>query len=643
MHPVDSRDAGARSAGVCAGGVDSEPPHAPGLQTSEHTSGLLEHVLRAGGPDAEPPQAPVPAPADDASAILTRVWGFSTLKPAQQEVVDFITARTSTAPDLICNFPTGFGKTVCYCLPVLRERVRVLVVSPLCSLISDQTEKLNARAGARVALNLSGMGPAEDAQLAAATCDHGRLLFTTPERLQGEDFAACLAEAHGREPLAYIVLDEAHLVVEQGYTFRPDYLRLGSLRAAFPGVPIYCFSATCTAYVRQDLQALLRLRAPRHFAVPDARDNLHLCVHHTRKGARLCACGDAACMWPVYAHGPDAGGPCVARCVRGLAPGEALVFAATVREVEALHAHLQVRLPTASVGLYHGKLPDEERLQTQARFVGGELDVLVATMASFGTGVDMPRVSRVVICGVPSSVHTLVQTVGRGGRGAANAARPYLVDVFVTEAQAKTPVTDALFLPVRMPTGSGQVHTLCFATEACTRARACSHFPDMHTARRSPRTARCCRTSCARRATRATRGTCRRASSSSSSLCASPPPAPARARASRASSRAPTPPPAPRCACPLPRSPSSRPRTGAPRPPTARAGTPRASSGCSRRARPTCTCARGRRRGWGRGQRRRRLRAACGARCAGALRRSRWRGVKRAGSAHGGSCFVLCM
>ena len=85
---------------------------------------------------------------------------------------------------------------------------------------------------------------------------------------------------------AYIVLDEAHLVVEQGYTFRPDYLRLGSLRAAFPGVPIYCFSATCTAYVRQDLQALLRLRAPRHFAVPDARDNMHLCVHHTRKGAR---------------------------------------------------------------------------------------------------------------------------------------------------------------------------------------------------------------------------------------------------------------------------------------------------------------------------------------------------------------------
>ena len=414
-------------------------------------------ISSAAGVDiaVEPPtqasHQPPASPAADASATLARVWGFSSLKPAQQEVVDFIGARQRPgSSDLICNFPTGFGKTVCYCLPALHERVRVLVVSPLCSLICDQTEKLNARAGARVALNLSGMGPPEDAKLAAGTSSHGHLLFTTPERLQGEDFAASLADAHARDPLAYIVLDEAHLVVEQGYTFRPDYLRLGSLRDAFPGVPIYCFSATCTAYVRQDLAALLRLRAPRHFAVPDARDNLHLCVHHTRKGARQCGCGDAACMWPVYAHGADAGGPCVARCVRGLAPGEALVFAATVREVEALHAHLQQRLPTASIGLYHGKLADEERLQTQARFVGGELDVLVATMASFGTGVDMPRVSRVVICGVPTSVHTLVQTVGRGGRGAVNSARPYFVDVFVTEAQAWISVTAARFCKSEM-------------------------------------------------------------------------------------------------------------------------------------------------------------------------------------------------
>ena len=46
-------------------------------------------------------------------------------------------------------------------LPALHLEGVVLVISPLCSLIHDQTTALNARVGARVALNLSGMGADE--------------------------------------------------------------------------------------------------------------------------------------------------------------------------------------------------------------------------------------------------------------------------------------------------------------------------------------------------------------------------------------------------------------------------------------------------------------------------------------------------
>ena len=55
-------------------------------------------------------------------------------------------------------------------------------------------------------------------------------------------------------------------------------------------------------------------------------------------------------------------------------------------------------------------------MDVQARFVSGAIDIIVATMTNFGTGVDMPRVYQVVVYGVPASVHTLVQLVGRGGR-----------------------------------------------------------------------------------------------------------------------------------------------------------------------------------------------------------------------------------
>jgi len=69
-------------------------------------------------------------------------------------------------------------------------------------------------------------------------------------------------------------------------------------------------------------------------------------------------------------------------------------------------------------------------VDVQARFVSGAIDILVATLASFGTGVDMPRVCKFVIYGVPASVHTLMQLVGGGGR----AGQPYSTDVFASRA-----------------------------------------------------------------------------------------------------------------------------------------------------------------------------------------------------------------
>ena len=91
------------------------------------------------------------------------------------------------------------------------------------------------------------------------------LVFCTPERLATASFLKQLQSWHAARPFAYIVVDEAHLVAEQGHTFRPDYLRLGELRAALPDLAMLCFSATCNEFVRQCLSRVLALRSPRLF------------------------------------------------------------------------------------------------------------------------------------------------------------------------------------------------------------------------------------------------------------------------------------------------------------------------------------------------------------------------------------------
>ncbi len=118
-----------------------------------------------------------------------------------RQVVDFVleSAEQATPGDLICGFPTGYGKSVCYALPALHLEAVVLVISPLCSLIHDQTTALNARVGAQVALNLSGMGADQDLALLRAHEAGALLVFTTPERLQVEWFMQDLRALHSRQ------------------------------------------------------------------------------------------------------------------------------------------------------------------------------------------------------------------------------------------------------------------------------------------------------------------------------------------------------------------------------------------------------------------------------------------------------------
>jgi RecQ family ATP-dependent DNA helicase len=370
---------------------------------------------------------------------VTAYFGFAALKAGQREVIEHLLATGDGGGDVVCKFPTGFGKSLCYCVPVLHTRRLALVVSPLCSLIQDQASKLNARC--KVAYNLSSSGGVQgatrtdadealvfaDDEAARARLAQGGLLFCTPEKLACEGFRARLRALHARQPFAYFVLDEAHLAAEQGYSFRSDYLKLGWLREAFPDTRVCCFSATCNAFVSARLGELLRLRRTRLFEVVDARHNLHLSVHFRDKKSAVCPCSVVGCAWGT----PGASGAgVVARAVRGYAGGEVVVFANARATVEELAGELARTAPGQAVAFYHAGLSDVERVDVQARFVSGAIDILVATMASFGTGVDMPRVCKVVIYGVPASVHTLVQLVGRGGR----AGQPYSADVFASRA-----------------------------------------------------------------------------------------------------------------------------------------------------------------------------------------------------------------
>jgi len=85
----------------------------------------------------------------------------------------------------------------------------------------------------------------------------------------------------------------------------------------------------------------------------------------------------------------------------------------------ALHAELTAALPALRVGLLHGRMKPDDKAATMAAFVGGEIDVLVATTV-IEVGVDVPNASVMVIEHAERfGLSQLHQLRGRVGRGAA--------------------------------------------------------------------------------------------------------------------------------------------------------------------------------------------------------------------------------
>src|SRR3954466_11633519 len=69
---------------------------------------------------------------------LRDTFGHPDLRPGQAEVIRSVLA----GQDTLAIMPTGAGKSLCYQLPALHLEGMTVVVSPLISLMKDQTDKL---------------------------------------------------------------------------------------------------------------------------------------------------------------------------------------------------------------------------------------------------------------------------------------------------------------------------------------------------------------------------------------------------------------------------------------------------------------------------------------------------------------------
>ncbi len=347
--------------------------------------------------------------------VMKAVFGFDEFREGQFEAISTVLA----GEDCVVLLPTGAGKSMIYQLAGLILGGRVLVVDPIVSLIDDQIRGLTGHGIDRVR-GITYRNSWEGHDVAKDVL----FLFVSPERFQKQKFRDFLKDSDWSFPVNLVVVDEAHCVSEWGHDFRPAYLNFGQTvqRVCDPyrlnKVPILALTGTASQVVLSDV--LFQLDISDNIISPKTFDRKEL-------------------SYEVIPTSPNESEKTLVNVLKRFPtnfkeylsafsepvklPG--IVFIPTVNgRHRSLNKTLDVvgSVIPAVVG-FSGKPPkgksrkqwEKEKPQNAEKFKQDQATAIVATKA-FGMGIDKSNIRWIIHYGLPQSIESYYQEVGRAGR-----------------------------------------------------------------------------------------------------------------------------------------------------------------------------------------------------------------------------------
>ena len=324
----------------------------------------------------------------DKYRFLRDFYGYDSFRPGQEELIDGVLEGR----DVFGIMPTGGGKSICYQLPGMMLPGITLVISPLISLMKDQVMALKASGIPAAYINSSLTGPQMQAVYRNLLAGKYKIVYVAPERLDYPGFGSVASNLR----ISMIAVDEAHCISQWGQDFRPSYLRIVHFIDQLPRRPVVgAYTATATAQVRDDVERILKLKAPVRVLTGFDRPNLSFTVIHPMDRSKE-----------------------LLRLLKTRRNKSGIIYCGTRKTVESVcQMLLENGYPATR---YHAGLEEKERSVNQEDFIHDRKPIIVATNA-FGMGIDKSNVSFVIHYNMPKSIEAYYQEAGRAGRDGTDA------------------------------------------------------------------------------------------------------------------------------------------------------------------------------------------------------------------------------